>query len=42
MNPGDSKSERETRGVSKEKLSCLIMEYFFLVSRVGAMGMSMA
>jgi hypothetical protein len=42
MNPGDSKSERETRGVLKEKLSCSIVESFFLVSKVGDMGMSMA
>jgi hypothetical protein len=29
-------------GVSKEKLACSMVESFSLVSRVGAMGMSMA
>ena len=30
------------RGVSKEKLSCSMVESFFLVSRVGALSMFMA
>jgi hypothetical protein len=41
-NSGDPKSEHEKRGVSKEKPSCLTVESFSSVFRVGALGMSMA
>ena len=42
INSRDSKSEHETLGVSKGKPSCLLVELFFLTSRVGALRLSMA
>ena len=42
INSGDSKSEHEMQGVSKEEPSCSLVESFFLSSRVGASGLSRA
>jgi hypothetical protein len=42
INSRDSKSEHEMQGVSKEKPLCLLVELFFLSSRVGALRLSMA
>jgi len=42
INSGDCRSEHETLGVSKEEPSCLLVESFFLTSRIGAPRLSMA
>jgi len=42
INSGDSRSEHEMWGVSKEEPSCLLVESFFLSSRIGAPRLSMA
>ena len=42
MNFGDFKSEHETWGVSKEKLSCSMVKTLSTVSRVGALGLCFA
>jgi hypothetical protein len=40
-NSGEPKTERDSEGGSRVKLSCLYAESFLLDSRVGALGMSM-
>ena len=42
INSRDSRSEDEMLGVSKVELSCLLVESFFLSSRIGAPRLSMA